>query len=1536
MRILENTAAKTKPQTFHELAEPTDQQPDEVADRRRSAYGQLVDFHAFKADYWPHFSQTLTKNLPVHLVFAEIMGVIKGSSSSRKSLEPLRREDYLAQSCRLAPTFVLEAERSRVYDVFKMYEKKKSELDGVDYVDRVINLLRALQQDPSLKQLLQYGFDEVYIDEIQDQRCLDIELLLNIIKDCRGFHFAGDTAQAISQDSTFRFSDIKALFFSHFAQAGVATNQPELARPEMFLLAKNYRSHEGILALASLIMSMIWKGFPETVDKLEPEIGHLNGPKPVLFCGIDSEILRSRHVGRGAVPEGAGDFGAEQVILVRDTRMKASLREEIGDVATILTILESKGMEFEDVMLWNFFSECPDQAGIRSLEILAKNTGNFNSRKYSAMCSELKHLYVAITRARVQFFIMESSRSTATTILKFLANHNSESLVHVTSPDQEDFGMRLEMLRPGTSLDPRQWSRRGAEFMHRAQYKDAIRCFRKAQDICGETTAQGHQQEEEARRCNAEKNIEGFIQNLDLALDCFTKENLVNDRARVLVALGKPQDAAEILFQDKKYSKAASLFMDAGLSSKAIDCHHLAGECSEAAAILNKERNYDRLVSYLDENRGSIPASTLQGYSLLCKLLLKQNKTSTEYRKYAVRLLGSSTEQEKCFLEYGMSDELADLYASQLRYKDLFHFHSRNGRLEQALSLATTHNLLQSSDDGLEPEVLNLLDYVWMGYLEKHILRSAAPLNLQSKYLTPNVALRAKQWEAINTLYSLNGIVAGHDIATMESTVPKTVLCLRKILNTGSITRATKLDDLPLEMMQEVVMFVRALTLDKNGDALKTVYLLTGLWKPRDGKGRFIVLPWSPIRHVLAHVDLTDPSGAVIEEVLDRLVTAILTLDTKAKILWKEKWLIRCIPFMTFGCSRMRNGQECHRLHQHVHADDCERLLGDLLRINSVFCDLAVLHYRRSLNEDFRGKYLGIKRHWMERLSRELIYLSSVEQQTGAIMRSQTELFCNQRFVAVSYYLEVLLYYRLNFEWNKRSNFTALVEHLQLAEAFGSRVQHRHFRALSQRLCDDQRQLLQRHLNLLCALKENVGGSNVSIFQNHLNTFLMNLDNIDVAGLSTFHALTAVFEYLASHLILRLCTIACVVPNSWIDLHIESTSKPMHSPKPLQGDDKYRVQECLVHLGKSFCGVLSRMNLAAQPRDFLVCSGNSHSLLLLRHRNAELVAILLVNLAATSPQLPKNFNELWFQAQQVRFSDIDLSPQSLTLLNQVFELDFVRASHLRCRNHGDLAQILAPSLAKYNQKNSLVVVVKDRSKGPVFSNLEGQPGVKTVPFDHLFPPAPTSIVTETPPDQNAHTATPVNAEEERTHDQYSTAETEDVIKIQRRWRSVSLKIKKRRSYVPIPECRALARFFNLCPIILTGTKDNQKAIRKLLLSQTVALSLRLDAAKALLTKLQEDTMTLIENVVIVEGVDKSVDDILCRNREVESLMGKAERNISDEVIKDVVATGDVAVLEERMDQDVRGAVVEAEQMMEETRQMIEAVLRSCTQEEGVV
>lgn len=249
---------------------------------------RFVDFQSFKLDYWPRFPATLAAKLPVELAFAKIMGVIKGSLSSRETLKPLSRNEYLQLSSRLAPAFTLETEKSRVYDIFEKYQALKIHRRESDGVDRVVKAIRAVKENQRLKDYLGASFDEIYIDEVQDLRCLEIELLLSMAKDGRAFHFAGDTAQTISQDLHFRFQDIKALFYDHFATEASLTNQPGLARPRLFMLAKNYRSHQGTLGLASLVMEMLWDGFPETVDKLEPEVGQIHGLIPVFFLGCSA------------------------------------------------------------------------------------------------------------------------------------------------------------------------------------------------------------------------------------------------------------------------------------------------------------------------------------------------------------------------------------------------------------------------------------------------------------------------------------------------------------------------------------------------------------------------------------------------------------------------------------------------------------------------------------------------------------------------------------------------------------------------------------------------------------------------------------------------------------------------------------------------------------------------------------------------------------------------------------------------------------------------------------------------------------------------------------------------------------------------------------------------------------------------------------------------------------------------------------------------------------------------------------------------
>lgn len=405
LQVLENTITAMDRQSFERGGKQSSSKRSGL-DR---ATWEVVDRNSFRLDYWPRFPSPLTKRLPLGLVFSEIMGVIKGSASSRTSLTYLSRDEYLTRSTRLAPAFSA-GDRPLVYEIFEVYENLKYKRREMDYVDRVMKVLRAIRVDNELRRLLGCKFHEMYIDEVQDQRMMDLEMFLSFVNDSRGFHFAGDTAQAIAGDSTFRFEDVSALIYNHFAAAGATMNQLELVKPTMFKLAKNYRSHRGILQLASLIMSLLWKGFPDTVDKLGPEIGQLAGPTPTIFLGCGADLLTSTNVGRVQLSGNSGEFGAEQVILVRDDAQKKILQAQIGDAALVLTILQSKGMEFDDVILWDFFSNCPNETGVRNLGALLKpETASGYAREHTEMCSELKTLYVAVTRARVQLYLIESS-----------------------------------------------------------------------------------------------------------------------------------------------------------------------------------------------------------------------------------------------------------------------------------------------------------------------------------------------------------------------------------------------------------------------------------------------------------------------------------------------------------------------------------------------------------------------------------------------------------------------------------------------------------------------------------------------------------------------------------------------------------------------------------------------------------------------------------------------------------------------------------------------------------------------------------------------------------------------------------------------------------------------------------------------------------------------------------------------------------------------------------------------------------------------
>ena len=239
-----------------------------------------------------------------------------------------------------------------------------------------------------------------------------------------------------------------------------------------------------------------------------------------------------------------------------------------------------------------------------------------------------------------------------------------------------------------------------------------------------------------------------------------------------------------------------------------------------------------------------------------------------------------------------------------------------------------------------------------------------------------------------------------------------------------------------------------------------------------------------------------------------------------------------------------------------------------------------------------------------------------------------------------------------------------------------------------------------------------------------------------------------------------------------------------------------------------------------------------------------------------------------------------------------------------------------------SSKDAIAVIIKDRSKGLHFSNLEGQPGAKIVPFDQLRPHAQNTA------DANVSTDPPLPTSIENSQGEYTKAEEDAVAKIKQVWLSCSPKIKRRRSYISDPECQAITRYFNMsaqCPAT-TGLRDRM-AMRRLLVLRGVSLRLRLGAGRESLSRLQNDAMAYVENVEVSVGLFESIDGILTRNRDIEPLLRKAEETMSEEHLAGVVREGVPAALEQTF-KDVEDICTEIEKTMRESRKMLGAVSSS--------
>eukprot|EP00397_Hematodinium_sp_SG-2012_P000376 GEMP01000376.1.p1 GENE.GEMP01000376.1~~GEMP01000376.1.p1 ORF type:complete len:2216 (+),score=407.47 GEMP01000376.1:607-6648(+) len=514
----------------------------------RSKLRQELCFEDFKMAFWPTECKRyiLGKNdhLHVHAVWRELQSFVKGNMRSRQECAG----EYLAFR---KQTIGFSGKEEIIKYVAKKYAAWCRKFNLWDRQDAALHILQRLEEHDSPKAPALPRVDELFVDEVQDLSAVELTILLRVA-DLHGLNVAGDAAQIVS-DVTFRFCDLNSLLHEEMRRRQIDKAKVPVHTQE---LAVNHRSDEGIVKLSNALLHLLELFFPITIDHCFPARATHRGATPAFmtraeFCATfvpnndDAQRL----------------LGADQIILFRSADVLPKAERERVPCATPA---EVKGLEYDDVFVLDWFSSS-SSSGYQALwEELAEILQHveldarkkplqevWQDHRHAPLHIDLKHLIVAVTRARFGLVFVESGPQS--TLLEWLA--------------------REDCLQRGLSAETRQkimdrgaqkqtadhWICRGNLYFKARNYDLALSSYRHSNSVSAETR-------QKIDLCNAylwKRTNEK--QKVKQAYCIFERYELWRLAADCLVFLGQFEMASG------QYEKAGEYILAAQNSQKAAD-----------------------------------------------------------------------------------------------------------------------------------------------------------------------------------------------------------------------------------------------------------------------------------------------------------------------------------------------------------------------------------------------------------------------------------------------------------------------------------------------------------------------------------------------------------------------------------------------------------------------------------------------------------------------------------------------------------------------------------------------------------------------------------------------------------------------------------------------------------------------------------------------------------------------------------------------------------------------------------------------------
>lgn len=346
-----------------------------------------------------------------HKVFEEIRGVLTGSpgESATDATDPqdaqtpawgkawLSRSEYLALG--IKQSIFSEAERAAVYDLFEKYLRLLREQSLYD-----INIL-----SHEYLALAQPCYDFVVVDEVQDLTPIQLFLILKTLREPTQFILCGDSNQIV-HPNFFSWAKIKTLLLKTLAlkpllpQHGQGEQSAELMR----ILNSNYRNAAQVTEIANRLLKLKHARFG-SIDKESNYLVKAVGNRPGTVT-----LLNERHALVSELNTKTARSTRFAVLVMYAEQKPAA--KQIFNTPLVFSIQEAKGLEYDNIILYNFVSEEEKVfrdiiAGVENIDLSGPLNYARNKDKSDKSLEVYKFfinaLYVAITRAIASLYIIE-------------------------------------------------------------------------------------------------------------------------------------------------------------------------------------------------------------------------------------------------------------------------------------------------------------------------------------------------------------------------------------------------------------------------------------------------------------------------------------------------------------------------------------------------------------------------------------------------------------------------------------------------------------------------------------------------------------------------------------------------------------------------------------------------------------------------------------------------------------------------------------------------------------------------------------------------------------------------------------------------------------------------------------------------------------------------------------------------------------------------------------------------------------------------